>query len=157
MDRLAVGPVPATVFDGSVVLGEPPNASQKQRNGVGRDLLGTVVGDVDDCYVVFDRGLEVDLVDTDAGAGDDLQLLAVLEHLGWNGGVDIDDKADCIGGGVDDIGSRLERNRVDCRLLAQDCLERLGANHCVFVCDDCWHVRVASCSTLLNDRSIPRY
>src|SRR5690606_21621385 len=82
LDAGVLRPLPLALLEGRVALGDVPRGREQERDGVlgGGDDVGR--RRVHDHHAGLGGGLDVDVVEADAGAGDDAQGLGVLEHLG---------------------------------------------------------------------------
>ena len=93
LDPLPPRPLPPAVDQVGVRLRDVAGLREQQREGVlGRaDDVG--LRGVDDHHATARRRLDVDVVQADPGAGDHLQALAALEHVGGHPGGAADDRA----------------------------------------------------------------
>ena len=102
MEWAAVVPGPVPGRGRVVVLGDTTDTVQQEREPVGRDLVGTVLGDVGDDDTVVVGGLHVDVLEAHARACDDLKFGEFAEHARRDGRVHVDDERRGVGAGLQD-------------------------------------------------------
>ena len=95
----------------AVSLDEPAVQREQQRDGVGRDLVGGVVGEVDDGDAGLLGGLEVDRVEADARTPDHADARAERGDVLGAERVRRDDDPVGLGGLARDVLGRVERAR----------------------------------------------
>ena len=80
-----IGPVdPGAFVQVFIGFDDAPVERQNERHGVIGDFVGAIVGAVADDDAVIGGGFEVDMVDADRHAGDDLALVELLDDGAGN-------------------------------------------------------------------------
>ena len=107
-DRLQLGPRSPLGARNTIAVEQLPVEREDQRDRVRRDLFGGVVGCVEDGDAAFLGGVEVDRVESDAGAGDDSYAGTELLDGGSRQGLDRDDDRVCGGRLARDLLGRVQ-------------------------------------------------